>query len=189
MKGSLFTRIVCLSPERGNQAVIWPSRTKLSPSAECQHKFADTLRLRTVSRLHISIIPVTLRLITLLWFAYRWLKLGTDTLANTGRWRLRIGCGGRFFGFNPSQANCAYSFLPLQTSILVFTPQPSRTSCKCWKEKKKLPAVNLFVLRTEVEAGGDDQLWVQFKKGTKGDQALKGIVFASIVTPSGRDVC
>lgn len=64
------------------RAVIQPFHTTLSRSAECQHKFADThSSIFTASPdalfLFICIIPVTLRLITLVWFAYLWLKLRT----------------------------------------------------------------------------------------------------------------
>lgn len=61
-------------------AMIRPFQTKLSHFAECQHKFADIFfpLLSLAALLFIYIIPVTLRLITPLWFAYLWLKLRTD---------------------------------------------------------------------------------------------------------------
>lgn len=64
------------------RAVIQPFHTTLSRSAECQHKFADTHSSISAASpdalfLFICIIPVTLRLITLVWFAYLWLKLRT----------------------------------------------------------------------------------------------------------------
>lgn len=64
-------------------AVIQPFNTKLSRSAECQHKFADAhSSISSPSPdtlfLFICIIPVTLRLITVGWFAYLWLKLRTE---------------------------------------------------------------------------------------------------------------
>lgn len=64
------------------RAMIQPFHTTLSRSAECQHKFADTHSSISAASpdalfLFICIIPVTLRLITLVWFAYLWLKLST----------------------------------------------------------------------------------------------------------------